>query len=93
MAVLLEAPLSDMVGFEHAPENGDQFGRMEAVTWMLADAIAMVRLAAFSDCVIEETVVDGPAYLARHLLNQLIYRGWTNRSIAKRPGSRFGRQV
>ena len=67
VAVSLNAPLSDVVGFEHAPENDEQLERIRRAAALLANADAMFGLAAAADCRISDTSVDGPAYVMQHL--------------------------
>ena len=67
VAVSLNAPLSDVVGFEHAPENDEQLERIRRAAALLANADAMFALAAAADCRISDTSVDGPAYVMQHL--------------------------
>lgn len=67
VAVSLNAPLSDVVGFEHAPENDEQLERIRQAAAMLSDADAMFGLADSADCTISDTSVGGPAYVTQHL--------------------------
>ena len=66
VAVSLQAPLSDVVGFEHAPENEEQLELVRQAAAMLSNAGAMFGLADSADCRISHTAVDGPAYVTQH---------------------------
>ena len=67
VAVSLNAPLSDVVGFEHAPENDEQLERIRQAAAMLSNADAMFGLADSANCTISEMSIDGPAYVIQHL--------------------------
>ena len=67
VAVSLSAPLSDVVGFEHAPESDEQLALVEQAAAMLSNADAMFGLADSANCRISGTSVDGPAYVEQHL--------------------------
>ena len=67
VAVSLNAPLSDVVGFEHAPENDEQLELVRQAAAMLSNADAMFGLAGSADCRISGVSVDGPAYVTQHL--------------------------
>ena len=67
IAVSLDAPLSDVVGFEHAPENDEQLERIRQAAAMLSNPDAMFGLADSANCTISETSIDGPAYVRQHL--------------------------
>ena len=67
VAVSLDAPLSDVVGFEHAPENDEQLERIRQAAAMLSNPDAMFGLADSANCTISETSIDGPAYVRQHL--------------------------
>ena len=66
VAVSLHAPLSDVVGFEHAPENDEQLELVRQAAAMLSNAGAMFGLADSADCRISHTAVDGPPYVTQH---------------------------
>ena len=70
VAVSLKAPLSDVAGFEHAPENDEQLERIRQAAAMLSNAGAMFGLADSASCRISHTSVDGPAYIAQHLADE-----------------------
>ena len=63
IAVSLSAPLSDVVGFEHAPENDEQTERLEAAAGLLSDADAMFSLPGQAACTLKELTLDAPSYL------------------------------
>ena len=65
VAVSLDAPLSDVVGFEHAPENDEQLELVRQAAATLSNPDAMFGLADSADCRISHTTVDGPAYLTQ----------------------------
>ena len=67
VAVSLDAPLSDVVGFEHAPENDEQLELVRQAAAMLSNPDAMFGLADAASCSISDTSVDGPAYVTQHL--------------------------
>ena len=67
VAVSLDAPLSDVVGFEHAPENDEQLELVRQAAAMLSNPDAMFGLADSASCRISHTSIDGPAYLMQHL--------------------------
>ena len=67
VAVSLNAPLSDVVGFEHAPESDEQLDRIRQAAAVLGDANAMFALADSAKCEISAMSIDGPAYLTQHL--------------------------
>ena len=67
VAVSLYAPLSDVVGFEHAPDNDEQLELVRQAAAMLSNPDAMFGLADSASCRNSGTSVDGPAYLAQHL--------------------------
>ncbi|MDE0130486.1 MAG: DUF2796 domain-containing protein [Gammaproteobacteria bacterium] len=67
VAVSLNAPLSDVVGFEHAPENDDQLELIRQAAAMLANADAMFGLPDSANCTISDTSIEGPAYVLQHL--------------------------
>ena len=67
VAVTLNAPLSDVVGFEHAPENDEQLELVRQAAAMLSDPDAMFGLADSASCRISGTSIDGPAYVTQHL--------------------------
>ena len=63
IAVSLDAPLSDVVGFEHAPESEAQKQSIQQAAAMLADADSMFGLADSADCNVSNAILDGPAFL------------------------------
>ena len=67
VAVSLDAPLSDVVGFEHAPENDEQLELVRQAAAMLSNPDAMFGLADSASCSISGTSIDGPAYVTQHL--------------------------
>lgn len=67
VAVSLDAPLSDVVGFEHAPENDEQLELVRQAAAMLSNPDAMFGLADPASCSISGTSIDGPAYVTQHL--------------------------
>ena len=67
VAVSLNAPLSDVVGFEHAPESDEQLETIREAAAMLSNADAMFGLADSADCRISDTSVEGPGYVVQHL--------------------------
>lgn len=64
VAVSLNAPLSDVVGFEHAPQSDEQVELVQRAAAVLSDPDAMFGLAAAASCRSSGVSVDGPAYLA-----------------------------
>ena len=67
VAISMSAPLSDVVGFEHAPEGDEQRKAIEHIAAMLSDADAMFGLTESAGCRISEADVDGPALTATNL--------------------------
>ena len=67
VAVSLNAPLSDVVGFEHAPESDEQLELVRQAAATLANPDAMFGLPDSASCTISDTSVDGPAYILEHL--------------------------
>ena len=65
LAVSLTAPLSDVVGFEHAPERDEQVDRIQRATELLSNADEMFGLADAAGCKASEVSVDGPAYFTQ----------------------------
>ncbi len=63
VAVSLNAPLSDVVGFEYAPQSDEQIELVQRAAAMLADPDAMFGLPDSANCQSSEASVDGPAYL------------------------------
>ncbi len=70
VAVTLSAPLSDVVGFEHEPKNEEQATLIRQAASMLSDPSAMFGLADSASCEVLEDVVDGPAYLEKHMAEE-----------------------
>ena len=67
VAVSLDAPLSDVVGFEHAPENDEQLELIRQAAALLSNQDAMFGLPDSASCTISDTSIDGPAYVLEHL--------------------------
>ncbi len=67
VAVSLDAPLSDVVGFEHAPENDEQLERIRQAAAMLSNPDAMFGLADSASCTFSEMSINGPAYVLQYL--------------------------
>lgn len=67
VAVSLDAPLSDVVGFEHAPENDEQLELVRRAAAALSNPEAMFGLADSASCMISDTSIEGPAYVLQHL--------------------------
>lgn len=63
LAVSLSAPLSDVVGFEHAAENDAQTERLRDAAALLSDADAMFAVPDQAGCTLEELTLDAPSYL------------------------------
>ena len=67
VAVSLDAPLSDVVGFEHAPENDEQLELIRQAAALLSKPDAMFGLADSASCTNTDTSIDGPSYVLEHL--------------------------
>ena len=67
VAVSLNAPLSDVVGFEHAPESDEQLELVRQAAAMLSNADAMFGLADSANCGISDMSIEGPEYVVQHL--------------------------
>ncbi|MEM6513837.1 MAG: DUF2796 domain-containing protein, partial [Pseudomonadota bacterium] len=63
LSVTVDAPLSDVVGFEHAPDNDAQNAELKRVAAILADADAMFGVPAAAGCAIADTAIIAPTYL------------------------------
>ena len=63
LAVSVRAPLSDIVGFEHAPENDEQAARLTEAGELLSDADAMFGTPEAAGCVADPITMDAPEYL------------------------------
>lgn len=64
VAVSLNAPLSDVVGFEHAPEFDEQSAVVESAAVLLSNADDMFGLAAAANCTVKNATLDAPAYIS-----------------------------
>ena len=67
VAVSLTAPLSDAVGFEHAPESDEQLELIRQAAATLSNPDAMFGLPGSASCTISDTSIDGPAYVMEHI--------------------------
>ena len=67
VAVSLTAPLSDAVGFEHAPESDEQLELIRQAAAILSNPDAMFGLPDSASCTISDTSIDGPAYVMEHI--------------------------
>ncbi len=63
LAVSVDAPLSDVVGFEHAPGNDEQVSVLEKAAAIIASADAMFGLPESADCSVTGTEITAPDYL------------------------------
>ena len=63
VAVSLEAPLSDVVGFEHAPKNDEQSAAVNRIAEILADADAMFGLPSGANCQASKASLEGPEFI------------------------------
>ena len=63
LAVTLQAPLADVVGFEHEPESDAQAERLKSAAASLAQAEAMFGPSESAACAPHDVTIDGPAYL------------------------------
>ena len=75
VAISMNAPLSDVVGFEHAPENDEQKKLIEQAAMLLSNADAMFGMAGSVDCSVSKTSVDGPAYITGNAGNAATENG------------------
>ena len=64
VAVSLNAPLSDVAGFEHAPESDEQSAIVERAAALLSNADDMFGLTAAANCTVKNATLDGPAYIS-----------------------------
>ena len=62
LVAALNAPLSDVVGFEHAPKTDEQTALVQQAAVMLADPEKMFGLAAQAGCSISNVTVDSPDF-------------------------------
>ena len=67
VAVSLTAPLSDVVGFEHAPNSDEQTTLVRDAATLLANADSMFGLPESAGCEVSATAIDGPDYVKEHL--------------------------
>ena len=63
VSVALHAPLSDVLGFEHAAENEEQAERIHAAADLIKSADRMFGLPEAAGCDIQDVDLDGPDYL------------------------------
>ena len=63
VAVSLHAPLSDVVGFEHAPESDEQRAAIEKAANLLSSPDHMFALTEAANCKASDNSLDGPAYI------------------------------
>ena len=63
LAVSVHAPLSDVVGFEHAAENDQQAERLREAAALLQHADRMFGVPESARCTLQELTVDAPEYL------------------------------
>ncbi len=66
-AVSLNAPMSDVVGFEHEPKGEEQVSKIRKAATMLADPDAMFGLPDSAKCKVSGSSIDGPAYVKQHV--------------------------
>lgn len=70
VAVSMNAPLSDVIGFEHAAESDQQVDIIKQAAALLTDADAMFGLADSANCRLSSISVDGPDYIKQYLLTE-----------------------
>ena len=70
VAVSLTAPLSDVVGFEHAPKSEEQETLIEKAATMLAAADAMFGFPESAQCELSSLDIDGPGYVTKHVAEE-----------------------
>lgn len=63
VSVSVHAPLSDVLGFEHAAENEDQAERIHEAADLIRSADRMFGLPEVAGCDIQDVDLDGPDYL------------------------------
>lgn len=63
VAVSIRAPLSDVIGFEHAPRNDEQDEIVRAAAVLLANADAMFGMPEAAGCAAGTPEIEGPDYL------------------------------
>ena len=67
VAVSLSAPMSDVVGFEHAPETDEQKQRIQQAAAVLSDANEVIGLIDAANCTTSDASVEGPAFLMKYV--------------------------
>ena len=67
VAVSLNAPMSDVVGFEHEPKSDEQVAKINEAASLLADADAMFGLPQSADCEASDISLDGPGFVLERL--------------------------
>lgn len=66
VAITLNAPLSDVIGFEHAPTSEDQEALAHRAYVLLSSPDDMFGLADSANCSSTDVSIDGPAFLLDH---------------------------
>ena len=67
VAVSLRAPLSDVIGFEHAPKSDAQREVLEQAAAMLSRADEMFGPTASAGCEVSNSSVEGPEFIEKHV--------------------------
>ena len=67
VAVSLSAPMSDVVGFEHAPENDGQVELIQQAAALVTSTEAMFGLPAGAGCEVSDAAIEGPQHLMQYI--------------------------
>ncbi len=67
VAVSLSAPMSDVAGFEHAPNRDDQVEIIEQAAALLSTADEMFGLPGSAGCEAAAPSIDGPEFVMQHV--------------------------
>ena len=62
LGVTFEAPLADVIGFEHAPENDEQIAAIQNAAAMLGDPANLFGTPAAAGCALSRQSIAAPGY-------------------------------
>ena len=67
VAVSLSAPMSDVVGFEHAPDGDEQVETIKQAAALVSDADEMFGLPGAAGCEATRASIEGPAFVMQYI--------------------------
>lgn len=67
LAVSVQAPLGDIIGFEHEPRNTDQESTLSDAAKLLVDAGGMFAIPDAAGCTVKSISISGPDFVAEKL--------------------------